>query len=183
MSLSAQICSSPMAVMTVTTRSFPSANPSLIWTQSIHKTDIEFIIIWAVRHMFFAVIFWQYHSNPDLRSVQSTRANFDSWSTSIIKLLTLFNSFQILYTPSSIINVSPRGLRGQSREKAWVTSSSSDLFGNFENFVRGRSKAKQLLMQPQISEFTWRKDHVPYLGKQIVISGKPQIILRTTAIS
>ena len=33
MSLRAQICSSPIADMTVTTRSFPSANPSLIYIQ------------------------------------------------------------------------------------------------------------------------------------------------------
>lgn len=33
MSLRAQICSSPIADMTVTTRSFPSANPSLIYTK------------------------------------------------------------------------------------------------------------------------------------------------------
>lgn len=33
MSLRAQICSSPIADMTVTTRSFPSANPSLIYTE------------------------------------------------------------------------------------------------------------------------------------------------------
>jgi hypothetical protein len=33
MSFRAQICSSPIADMTVTTRSFPSANPSLIYTK------------------------------------------------------------------------------------------------------------------------------------------------------
>ncbi|MFS7972092.1 hypothetical protein Hanom_Chr09g00840701 [Helianthus anomalus] len=39
MSLRAQICSSPMADITLTTRSFPSANPSLICTFSTTKNQ------------------------------------------------------------------------------------------------------------------------------------------------
>lgn len=41
MSLRAQICSSPIDDITVTTRSFPSANPSLIYMQLKSKHKLQ----------------------------------------------------------------------------------------------------------------------------------------------